>query len=207
MNGRVILLAVLVTVLLPATPAQAATEGPCTILVQGQDVSGEGTIIAAPADGNLSYSISAPIPVLRWSVTLHYGPIERLVLSRDFEAGATSEQGHFAMGDHTKYGKGLYRVTGDAELSDGTSCFAEMGLRVEGNPFTTVLGVAALALLGAAGVGLLLLVLQIILDAKDVVEAAKDFAEQVKHVKPVVAGVAAASTNKDPDPPAPDPPR
>lgn len=191
--GTAAILAALAFVL-GAPPAGAEVDGACTMTVQGQDLAGDGAVITAPSDGNLTYAISASVPIVSWAVTLHYGPLERLVLEEPFAEGTTHQEGVFSVQEHTRYGTGLYRVTGEAELADGSTCTGVMDLRVEGSPFTTVLGVAAVAVLGAAGVGILLLILQVVLDAKDVVDAAKDFRHEAKVTKAVAASTGARVT-------------
>lgn len=197
---RWVLVAAVSCALLAAQPVDAKVEGACSITVQGIDISGREATIPAPADGNLTYNITAAIPVVRWSVTLHYGPFERVVIDRPFEQGATSEEGVFSVAEYTKYGTGLYRVTGAAVLSDGSTCTGTMDLKVAGSPFTTVVGLAAVAILGAAGVGLLLTILQIVFDAKDVVDGAKDFIVEAKARKTPATG---APANAPADAPAP----
>jgi hypothetical protein len=182
--SRIALLLVFLLLLAPP-PASARVEGPCQVFVQEEDLSAsESPTVQPTGNGTLRYHIIAESDVLRWTVKLHYGPFDRTVLDRAFPPGSNEENGTMSVAEYTQYGTGLYEVTGTAQLADGTTCTATMRLQVSGSLFDSVLGLAAVAVLGAAGVGLLLTILQVALDAKDVVEAAKDFIEQAKHAKP-----------------------
>jgi len=177
---------------LAAAPAEARVTGPCQILIQETDAALEGATVEVPQGGNVTYRITSGVPVLRWSVDLHYGPLTLPVFDQSYDAslGALERSGAFSMAAFTRYGTGIYEVSGQAELQDGSRCDVSLRMRVEGSPFRSVIGLAAVALIGVGGVGLLAILLQAVLDANDVREAVVDFLDESREAKAAAALVA-----------------
>jgi hypothetical protein len=164
--------------------ATGAVEGSCQVFVNGVDLASEERPLVRPdATGTLSYRVTSTQDVRHWSVTLHFGPMERVVLEETLPRGIRDRSGNMSVAGYAEYGTGKYEVTGTATLADGTSCLATMGVLVEGSIFDSAIGIAAVAVVGLAGAGIVLTVSQMVLDAKDVVDAAKDFVEQARHLK------------------------
>ncbi len=178
----------LLAVLAVSVPAAASVDGPCQIFVQDRDLAAEERPrIALPADGNLTYRLSSPTPIARLVVTLHFGPVSKVLLDETYDPPTMSESGVIDASNWTSYGSGLYQVSGRATLQDGTDCTAAMNLEIPGGLLSTPLGILAVAVLGASGVALLLVILQAILDAKDVVENAKDLIAEARHTGKLAA--------------------
>ncbi len=179
-------------------PAEASTTGDCVIILQGQDASNGSAQVDVPESGDVSYHIVSPVPVVRWTVKVHYGPLAITALDQEFPAdGSNVREGVASVNEFTKYGAGRYEVTGDAQLADGRHCTAQMELLVPGSPFKSVIGLTAMAMFGAGVVGFLALLIQILLQVNDVRSAIKDFVGQAKETK---EDAAAATTAKPPDP-------
>jgi len=185
MNRGLVGVALLVVALVALpTPASASESGPCTITVAGTDLAADGVRVQAPADGDIAYTLVAPSPVMHWTMTVHYGPFAIPLVNRDFpDNGDLTRSGGAPVADIAKYGKGLYEVTGDATLADGTHCTVAFQLQVNGPILSSVLGIAAVALVGAGAVGLLAMLINILLNLNDVRSAIKDFIAHARKTK------------------------
>lgn len=145
-----------VLVFAASSPAVAGVEGPCTIVVDGQDLAGVDTVVV-PANGTLSYDISAAAGVAAWSVDLTIAGVSQTVSEGTSEAGNTQVAGSANVSEYASAGVGLYEVDATASLANGESCSADFLVRVLGNPLMTVAGaVAAVAAAGGtAGLGVI----------------------------------------------------
>src|SRR6185436_7457790 len=127
-----------------------------------------GTRIHVAEGGSLPYTIASASPVQRWTIIAHYGPFAIPVADEAFQGSTeTVRTGEAALGDIARYGKGLYDVTADALLADGTHCNAGFQLEVSGPLLTSVLGIAAVALLGVGLAGLVGILVNIALQVND----------------------------------------
>lgn len=147
----ILLAAAAVVLFVASSPAAAGVTGPCTIVVDGQDLAGVDTVVV-PENGTLSYDISADAGVSSWSVDLTIAGVSQTVSEGTSEEGSTRVAGSADVSDYTTAGVGVYEIDADATLADGSSCSADFLVKVLGNPLMTVAGAAA-AVAAAGGVG------------------------------------------------------
>jgi hypothetical protein len=147
---------VIATILAPS--ALAEISGPCTATINGQSVENQGT--GAFSDP-ITVKNDAVVPV---TMQTNAGDISHLTIKIEFAGTSWTVRDKPSHGnswastvnvkDYAKYGVGLYKVVGSS--SGGVSCSGSALVKVEGNPLTTVAGIAGLvaAILGVAGIAL-----------------------------------------------------
>ncbi|MES2153758.1 MAG: hypothetical protein V4510_01325 [bacterium] len=183
-------------------PANAWESGPCTILVGGVDVAQDGARVEAPAEGNVSYTITSSVPVQSWTMTVLYGPFTIPLLDQAFaDNGDLVRHGSAETGAIAKYGTGLYEIRGDARLADGTHCTVGFQMHVSGSLLKSVLGLAAVAMVGAGTVGLIAMLISILLNLNDVRSAVKDFVAHAREARDEGKHAVAARPPDAPPPP------
>lgn len=194
---------VLLCVALASAP-QALAKNPCTILVAGQDVGTGSVVVDAPESGVLPYSIAANRSTLHWTVEVHYAGFAIPALDESFPRdGARTRLGNASLASVTRYGSGLYEVSGRADLDDGDSCSVAFQVRIPGSPLRSVLGLAAVGLMGVGGAGLVAMAVKSVLDANDHIQAARDFMAGARgarqEAQAAMAELAGASGKSPPD--------
>jgi hypothetical protein len=167
MNRVVYLLAgaAVLALLAVATPAAAEISGPCTGQINGVDVgshasSDTGQAIQIEKGATLVYSFTSTngAAATEWEFSLAYGPYSGVVDTGSNPDGATSAAaGSAPLEDYAWLGVGLYLVSGDILLEDGSTCTGAALIQVKGNPLTTLVGGASAAIVvgGAAGLGII----------------------------------------------------
>jgi hypothetical protein len=149
----------LVVASLCAVPsAQADVSGPCDATIAGVDVRGRAAgdpddAIPVGEDEVIVVTMSSPTGLESHDLRLEYGGIGWTVSSESDE-GQTSADDQVEVADYADFGVGLYRVTGEARLVDGSVCKGSVLIDVQGNPLTTAAGVlaAGMTVAGAAGI-------------------------------------------------------
>lgn len=194
--------ALAVVVLVPS--ASASSTGPCAIELGGVNAASEPARVDVPADGQLTYHIVSPVSVVRWVVAVHYGPLRIPVLDEAYpNDGALERSGPASVNEITKYGTGLYTVTGDATMADGTHCFATMQLAIHGSPLASVIGLVAVGLLGVGAAGVLAIAVRTIFDVNDVRAAIGDVVSEARGARSEAdAAVAGESAPGEQTPPS-----
>jgi hypothetical protein len=169
---------------LSVNPASGATSGPCTVYIAGVDLATAHEPITAPASGNLTYRIESASPAVHWRLFAHYGPFTIPMHDETFaDGGASTKDGTASVADIARYGTGLYDITGDIDLADGSHCDVSFQLRISGPILQSVLGLVAVGLVGAGAVGFLALLVSIILNLNDLRGNVKDFIEQAREAR------------------------
>ncbi|HLF16099.1 MAG TPA: hypothetical protein VI796_01530 [Candidatus Thermoplasmatota archaeon] len=189
-----------------APPASAAVDGPCTITIDGQDVSQSNAAIRVGPDENLAYVLDAETPIRSWRVVAHYGPLDIPVASQTFAEGGglTHYDGTFSFESLRRYGTGIYEVSGDATLEDGRTCRVGLDVKLTGSVFSTPVGIAAVVGAVVGGGGLLWILIRTVLDAKDVRDQAKEFIENARRTGGRAAAATAPAVAVKPSPPPTD---
>ena len=141
------------------TPAFAEINGNCSATFKGVSVAGLSSTSAGDAidvDDNeqVVVSFTSPVGFTSHDVDLEIAGISRNIDS-DEDGGDTEWSSTVNVNDYAWLGAGLYKVTGTATLSDGTTCSGAALINVTRNPLTTVVGgiAAAGTAAGVAGVG------------------------------------------------------
>lgn len=147
-----------VSPVLLATTASADVSGPCDATIAGVDVRGRATgdpddAIPVGEDEVIVVTMTSPAGLESHDLRLDYGGIGWTVTS-EADGGETSADDQIEVADFADYGVGLYRVTGEARLVDGSVCKGSVLVDVEGNPLTTVAGIVAAGLTAAGVAGI-----------------------------------------------------
>ncbi|MGB0653486.1 MAG: hypothetical protein ACPGQL_09830 [Thermoplasmatota archaeon] len=134
---------------------RAAMEGPCEGEMAGQDVS-VVKVITVQEDQDVPYRFTAPSGVTSSRVEMEYGPFSQVIVEDTHSGSTRAVEGTAPVSDFAWMGVGLYQVSGEVGLENGESCQALLRVLVEGNPLTTVAGLAAAAATtgGVGGVAL-----------------------------------------------------
>ena len=154
--GLVAVLAMALGVAMALPRAGADVSGACDATIAGVDVRGRSA--SDPADAIpvrekdvVAVTMTAPAGVRSHEIRLEFAGIGWTV-SDELDEGQTTAQDEVVVSDYADYGVGLYRVEGVATLGDGSTCTGAVLVDVQGNPLTTVAGLAATALaVGGAG--------------------------------------------------------
>lgn len=143
----------------PGGRAFAEIEGPCTATVRGVDVTdlsstSAGDAIEVEKDELIDVTLSSTsgATFINHKIDLEIAGFSFNVQDDPSDSDPTVTETIDAS-DYSDYGVGFYKVSGSADLSDGTTCSGAVLLQIKGNPLTTVAGLAAL------GVGILALIL------------------------------------------------
>jgi hypothetical protein len=141
-----------------AGPAHADVSGPCEATIAGVDVRGlsasdPADAIPVEADAVIPVTMSSPGGLESHTLSLEYAGISWTV-SSETDEGQPSATDQIEVADYADYGVGLYLVSGEAKLTDGSTCKGAVLVDVQGNPLKTVLGALAggMVLLGGAAV-------------------------------------------------------
>lgn len=148
----------LVLTLLSATPAVATVEGPCTVTINGIDISGlqptAADAIVVGEDDTLVGQVSHPSEWQAGSIDMHYAgfvvtivdEFDEVVNDEDaVDTGASVSQGSADVADLATYGTGVYAFYGAAVMESGAECSASFAIKLDKPPLETVAGVAAAA--------------------------------------------------------------
>lgn len=141
-------------------PAGAEVAGPCEasvedVPVEQRDADEADDAIPLPADRAATMEIRADQPIDTWDAKVHYGPFSAPLTRGEAPPNATYGSAEIPVNDFAWIGVGTYRVSGVAELGDGSTCEGETLVEVEGSPHETVLGTASITVAGIGGLGLL----------------------------------------------------
>lgn len=158
------LLLALAALLMAAGPASADVSGPCTLVINGQDIaelsSSSGADAFPATEGAvLNFTFFAQGTITTWDVTVHYGPASYTFLNGTGDEDDPYVEGSLPAGDllggFDWLAVGLYRVTVDVTLEQRPPCEAAFLLKVEGDPLSSVMGVTAAGVtsVGVLGVG------------------------------------------------------
>ena len=134
--------------------AYAEVSGNCEATFKGVDVrdrnSGEaGDAIDVDENEVAPVVFTSPAGFQSHRIRLEYAGFKATV-SDEVDDGETSFSDSVNIDDFDFWGAGLYKVVGEATLSDGSICSGAVLVNVTKSPLTTVAGVAAI---GAAAVG------------------------------------------------------
>jgi len=134
-------------------PAEATIVGPCEASIAGVDAktrsaSSASDAIPVEVDAVIPVTMSTPAGLESHDLDLEYAGITWTV-SSETDDGDTSASDEIVVADYADYGVGLYRVSGSARLTDGSTCKGTVLVDVQGNPLTTVAGLAAAGMVGA----------------------------------------------------------
>ncbi len=139
--------------------ASAEISGPCGATLNGVDVKG---VSSGNRDNDIKVSKDSKVPFVFTSAKgfkSHKIQLEfldqRRTVSEKTDDGAMSFTDTANVDDYAFWGVGLYKVVGVATLTDGTTCSGAATVNVDGNPLTTVAGVAAAGTVAVATVGAL----------------------------------------------------
>lgn len=151
---------VVAALLLAAAPAAGEVEGPCEAMIESTSVDGLDAddvddAVALSADESASIGFEADQPIRSWNASIHYGPFSAPLSRGQAPANATTAVGVIPVADFAWMGVGVYRVSGEVTLEDGSACRGEALVDVRGSPLDTVLGTASIAVAGLGGLGLL----------------------------------------------------
>lgn len=141
---------------LSANDAAAEIDGPCEVTVDGVSIrnrssSDPADALAVAADAVLDVSISNPGGLRSHTIGLEFAGINWSA-SNGTDNGATATSGRVSVADYSRYGVGLYRVSGKATLQNGQRCRGALLVRVGGSPLGTAAGAGA-AVAAVLGVG------------------------------------------------------
>ena len=142
-------LAIGLLVVLAPDPAAASLSGPCQGTLNNENVatrsaSDPGQAIKVKQDDQIVVTASSPTPIQQYRIELEYPIIGVRQTVAEGNANSTSWTRTVKVSDYTGYFVGLVRV--HAVSSGTTSCDGAVLVEIDGNPFTTVAGIAASAL-------------------------------------------------------------
>ncbi|HEY5625340.1 MAG TPA: hypothetical protein VIT93_02510 [Dehalococcoidia bacterium] len=139
-----------------ATPAWAEINGNCEATFKGADIRDRSSTSAGDAidvDDNevVVVNFTSAAGFASHDINLEVAGVSRNVSSQT-DDGDTQWSETVNVKDYAWIGAGLYKVTGSATLSDGSTCSGAALINVTRNPLTTVVGGAAAATM-AVGLG------------------------------------------------------
>lgn len=155
----VYMLLILAAFVIAVGSAEASVEGPCEASIAGADLKTTDKVSVKPGDV-IAYSFSAPSSIKSYSMVLSIGMTDATVSEGTTTSETTAISGEAELGNYTKYGVGLYKVTGHVVLNSGEVCDGTILVDVEGDPMSTAAGQAAAAVSGASTIALVLLFLK-----------------------------------------------
>ena len=144
-----------------ASPVHAEVNGPCSATFKGVDVAPLNSHSASSAikvkEGEIvEVQFNAGAGFASHKIKLQATAISGtgVTVSDQTDGGEQSFTDSVNVDDYAWAGAGLYRVSGNATLSDGSTCSGAALINVDKNPLSTVAGVAAAgtAAVGAVGV-------------------------------------------------------
>lgn len=140
--------------------AGAAITGPCDITVDGASIkdlssSDPGDAIVVGPDDRFSVTFTADGDLQSHAIDLDYAGITWSVVDNNDTKAVNTVTRYVSVADYRRYGVGLYKVSGNAVLSDGRTCEGAVLVKVTGSPFATAAGIGSglLTLAGVAGIG------------------------------------------------------
>ena len=139
--------------------AHAEISGDCEATFKGVDVrdrdSGDaGDAIDVDENEVAPVVFTSPAGFQEHRIRLEYAGFKATV-SDEQDDGDTSFSDTVNVDDFDFWGAGLYKVVGEATLSDGSICSGAVLVNVTKNPLTTVAGVAAVGAAVVGGVGVI----------------------------------------------------
>jgi hypothetical protein len=199
-----------------AGAALAEADGPCAATFLAQDVSDvdstdEADAFSVHPEDTATFDLRAPVPAVDSTFEIHYGPLSIPIDSGTGDSASASVK----VDDYDWAGAGLYLVTGEATLSDGSTCSGAVLVDVQvDDPLRTVGGATAATLAAAGVLGVMGVALRNASDATQSLRLAKAaLNDTTTPGMAVAAGTAAATaasqaeeTAPAPPPPPPPPP-
>ena len=127
-------------------PATAEVDGPCDALIKGvsaHDVSSTdpSQAIKVQPDETVDYSLASAAGITQRRFLMEYAGISIVIDKGTNKGDSTFSSGSAAVKSYAWLGAGLYKVSGEATLKNGTTCTGAVLIDVAGNPLSTVLGV------------------------------------------------------------------
>jgi hypothetical protein len=142
-----------------AAPANAEVSGNCDALIKGvsahdRSSTDPGQAIKVQPDETVDYSVASATGITQRRFLMEYAGISIVVDKGTNKGDSTFSSGSAAVKDYAWLGAGLYKVSGEATLKNGTTCSGAVLVDVAGNPLTTVLGVTGVifVVMGLIGV-------------------------------------------------------
>ena len=141
-------------VLTTAGTAGATVTGSCSGTINGVDVgplssSDPNDAVDVQSDQDITVAATAPGGIDRYKIKLEFAGIKWTVSKGTADNDSWSKVVNVS--DYARYGVGLYRVHG---VSTGSSsCTGSALVNVDGNPLTTIAGIAGSVMLVAGGAG------------------------------------------------------
>jgi hypothetical protein len=181
-----------------ASPAFAEVEGNCTATFKNTDVSkvdSSKTSQAVDVADNevVVVAMTSAVGFASHSIDLEIAGVSRSVSSQT-DGGDTQWSDTINVKDYAWMGAGLYKVTGSATLTDGSTCSGAALINVDRFPLTTVAGGAAAA---ATTIGLLAVVAGTVASARDSSTASAKVENWVGNELEKAAGSSAAPPPKE----------
>jgi hypothetical protein len=133
----------------------AEIDGPCNAAIAGvslrdTDSNDPDTAIKVDKDSQIGVAMMASAGFASHTVSLEFAGIQWEVNSQTHD-GQTDWVHVINVDDYATYGVGLYKVVGEATLTDGSTCSGAALIDVQGSPFGTVAGIlAAVSVVGGA---------------------------------------------------------
>jgi hypothetical protein len=130
-----------------AAPAAAEVSGNCDALIKGvsahdRSSTDPGQAIKVKQDETVAYSVASAAGVTNRRFIMEYAGFSIVVDKGTGKGNDSFSSGGAAVKDYAWMGAGLYKVRGEATLKGGATCSGAVLIDVEGNPLTTVAGVA-----------------------------------------------------------------
>ena len=142
---------------LSAGTATAGISGPCSASLAGVNV---GKLSTGATSKAITVRHSATVPIVMRAagglshvkIVLQFAGLSWTVKDKAVKTPVYTDT--IPVKNYARYGVGLYKVQGQAS-GPGVSCTGSALVKVKGNPFASVAGIAGIgaALLGAAGLG------------------------------------------------------
>lgn len=139
--------------------AGAEMAGPCKATVEGEHLDGldaddPDDAVPLPADEPATVAFTAEAPIERWNATIHYGPFDAPLSMGQAPTNSTSARAEVPVHGFSWLGAGLYTVSADVQLEDGSTCHGEALIDIQGEVLGTVLGASAASVTAIGAIGL-----------------------------------------------------
>lgn len=144
---------------LTALPGAAETSGPCQATVAGiavddRDPGDPADAIHVDPDQPVAFAFTADGQIRSWDASVEYWRFQAPLSRGEAQLNESRAAGEIPVQDFAWMGVGLYRLSGQVELSDGSTCTGEVLIDIDGDPLGTVLGSGSLVVASAGAVGL-----------------------------------------------------
>ena len=152
-----LMVAALAAALVAPQAALAEIEGPCQATIAGQnvatsDTSARGEPIKVREEARIPVTMSSQRPITSLEVEIEFAGLGWTV--HDEPTEGTSWARTVDVGDYSKYGVGLYKVSATSS-GQGFSCTGAALVEVDGSPLSTVAGLVGIGLAVVGGLGVL----------------------------------------------------